>query len=119
MARTRTPLYANLFHLHFEPLNIVADGEAQVLEYIAQDPELEKITRKTDEFLTGFYADYPLESLSSMDYIIQEKQSTDKTLITAELAQWSDRKRTLAMNEKHLDIVLEHLVEAEFLTYVE
>jgi len=102
----------------FEPLNIVADSEAQVLEYIAQHHDLKEITRKTDEFLTGFYADYPLELLSSMDYIIQEKQSTDKALIIAELEQWSDRKRTLAMNEKHLDIVLGHLVEAKFVAHV-
>ena len=69
---------------------------------------------KADEFLTGFYADYPLELLSSIDYIIQEKQSADKAFIIAELEQWSDRKRTLTMNEKHLDIVLAHLVETEF-----
>lgn len=98
----------------FEFLSLVADGEQSVNQYLETQPELLQIAEKTDAFLTGFYSDFSLELLSTVDYISKTKNTLKKSDILIELTNWSDRKRTLFSDENFVDISIAHLKQTEF-----
>ncbi len=67
------------------------------------------------EFLSGFYSDFALELLSSIDYISIKQQSFDKEVINRELKNWNNRKRSLFSNQRYLDIAISQLKKAKFI----
>jgi O-acetyl-ADP-ribose deacetylase (regulator of RNase III) len=93
----------------FEPLTLVGDGFQDVEDYINSNPELKDIASKTKNFLSGFYSDFGLELLSTIDFISNKINSFNKEEIKVELENWSDRKRTMFSNPRYLDISLRHL----------
>lgn len=93
----------------FETLNLLTDAEPQVKEYIENNLELKEIVDKTSSFLKGFYSAFGLELLSSIDYIASSSNKIDKTFVTEELANWSDRKKTLFSDDCYIDISIQHL----------
>ncbi len=97
----------------FDPLTLVEDGKKEVLTYIRQKPDLDKIANQTMKFLDGFYSDFALELLSSIDYISEKNKTLDKDEIMQSLASWSDRKRSLISNPKYLAISLDHLKKSQ------
>jgi O-acetyl-ADP-ribose deacetylase (regulator of RNase III)/uncharacterized protein YwgA len=101
--------YSDMNKKTFEPLTLVADGYEAVFEYIENKPELKEIITKTNSLLEGFYSDFALELLSSVDYIAHSKNNLDKQFITQELNNWSNRKRSLFFNTKYIDISINHL----------
>lgn len=104
--------YSGMDRRPFEPLSIVRDAEPAIIQYINSNPELKEIVNNTDTFLTGFYSDFGLELLSTVDYISQEKGSLNKEVILSELEKWSERKRTLFTNDHFLNIAIEHINNA-------
>ncbi|MEO6346767.1 MAG: macro domain-containing protein [Aquaticitalea sp.] len=106
--------YSDMNKKPFEPLTLVADGYNEVQEYIDKKPELKKIALNTITFLNGFYSDFGLELLSSIDYISLKQDSLDKKVISAKLEEWSNRKRSMLSNEKYMDISLNHLQNVQF-----
>lgn len=107
--------YSDMNKKPFEPLILVADGLKDVTEYIANKPELNQIAIATTNFLKGFYADFALELLSSVDHLMSKYKTDSKETILTYLQSWSDRKRTLFSNEKYINITLTHLKQAAFL----
>jgi hypothetical protein len=93
----------------FEPLELIPDGYEHVLEYINSKPEIKNTVLKTKEFLDGFYSEFALELLSTIDYIAIQKQSFDINIIKNELENWSERKRTMFSNDTFLKVSLKHL----------
>ena len=106
--------YGGMDKKPFQEMTLVPDGESEVLKYISERKDLKEIVEKTDEFLTGFYSDFGLELLSTIDYLMQSKQTADRETIKEHLHSWSDRKRTLFSNEKFIDISVNHLNKANF-----
>jgi len=104
--------YSDMDKKPFDPLTLVADGFKAVEEFVASDRELSGIAAKTKNFLTGFYSDFSLELLSSVDYIISTTKLFDKDIVSEKLEEWSDRKSNLAANPKYLDISMQHLEKA-------
>ena len=98
----------------FETLQLIPDGEETVKQYLDEKPELKKITGATENFLDGFYSDFALELLSSIDYITQKEDSYDFDKVKTSLTNWSDRKRTLFSNDRFISIALDHLKSARF-----
>lgn len=92
----------------FEELDLVSDAEADVDEYLNTDENIEyrAIAQKTKSFLTGFYSPFGLELLSTVDFIVAEKNVQKPEEITTELNNWSDRKKTLFTNPRFLLIAL-------------
>lgn len=101
--------YSDMNKKPFELLTLIADGLPEVKKMVEAKTELREIAEKTTKFLTGFYSDFALELLSSIDFIAQEEKSLDKDLIKEKLEGWNDRKRSIISNPKHLDICLSHL----------
>lgn len=106
--------YSDMNKKPFEPLTIVADGYETVKSHIEEKPELLSIANKTISFLSGFYSDFALELLSSIDYISIQRKSFDKLLINEELKNWSDRKRSMFTNPRYIEVSLSQLQKAEF-----
>ncbi len=99
----------------FEPLTLIGDGKNEVFDYVENNPELKKIAAQTMKFLDGFYSDFALELLSSIDYLSMENKTLDKEVILKALSSWSDRKRSLVSNPKYLSISLNHLNKSQAL----
>jgi len=101
--------YSDMNKKPFEPLSVVADSYEQVKEYVEKNPELEEITAKTVKFLNGFYSDFSLELLSSLDYIALTEKTLDKEVIEEKLKSWNDRKRSLFSDDRYVEIGIGHL----------
>lgn len=106
--------YSDMNKKPFEPLTLVADGYEAVKSHVENNSELLEIANKTIVFLRGFYSDFALELLSSIDYIASKEKTLDKQLIAKGLEKWNDRKRTLFSNEKYLEVSLRHLQSTNF-----
>jgi O-acetyl-ADP-ribose deacetylase (regulator of RNase III) len=106
--------YSDMSKKPFEPLTLVSNGLESVTIYIESNPELYTIAKKTIGFLTGFYSDFALELLSSIDFISTDKNTFDKDVINEQLENWSDRKRSMFSNPRYIEISLNQLKIAEF-----
>ena len=104
--------YSDMDKKPFEPLTIVADGFNEVKSHIESKPELTLIAKDTTNFLSGFYSDFALELLSSIDFIASKEKSFDKQVISNKLSDWSDRKQSMFSNPKYIDISVRHLQSA-------
>ena len=93
----------------FESLQLVPDGFEKVDEYIKSKPELFKIVVETKDFLEGFYSDFALEILSTIDYISLKENTFEIEKIKTSLENWSERKRTMFSNDRFINITLYHL----------
>ncbi len=101
--------YSDMNKKPFEPLTLLSDGYEMVNTYIRDNDELRDIAQKTTKFLNGFYSDFALELLSSVDYIVSVNKTYEKDLIIKELSEWNDRKRSLFSNEKYIEITVSHI----------
>lgn len=95
----------------FEELGLIPDAEADVNEFLnrTENQYYKTIADKTKKFLTGFYSPFGLELLSTIDFIISEKQVNTPEEITTELANWSNRKKTLFTNPKFVEIAITNI----------
>jgi len=106
--------YSDMDKKPFEPLFLITDGYDIVRNHIEKNPELYKIAKKTIDFLNGFYSDFALELLSTIDFIAKKHNSFEKEIINQQLEKWSNRKRSLFTNPKYMDITLAQLQRPEF-----
>jgi O-acetyl-ADP-ribose deacetylase (regulator of RNase III) len=106
--------YSDMNKKPFEPLTLVPDAYEAVKNHVESNNELLEIANKTIVFLSGFYSDFALELLSSIDYISTKEYTLDRQIISKGLENWSDRKRTLFSNPKYLEISLKHLQSTNF-----
>jgi len=95
----------------FEELGMVADGEEEVNGYLSlpENEGYKLIAEKTKDFLKGFYSAFGLELLSTIDFIIKEKKAATAEDIEKELADWSNRKKTLFTNQHFIQIATKHI----------
>lgn len=100
----------------FEELGIMFDGETEVIEYLNQSEHrtFKQFADNTKQFLTGFYSAFGLELLSTVDYLMSEKQAKTNEEITRQIESWSDRKKSLFSNPKFIDLAIEKLEKASF-----
>jgi O-acetyl-ADP-ribose deacetylase (regulator of RNase III) len=95
----------------FEELGIIPDGEPDVIAFLQkpENSEFAIITKKTKDFLTGFYSPFGLELLSTIDFIINEKKAQTPDEIKDFLSTWSNRKKTLFNNQKFIDVAVKRI----------
>lgn len=106
--------YSSMDKKPFEPLQLVPDGIGKVNEYISSNSNLLSIVSETKQFLDGFYSDFALELLSTVDYISTKEGTFNLNDIKKYMANWSERKRTLFSNDRFLSISINHLKTAKF-----
>jgi len=107
--------YAGKDKKPFEELSLIVDSEDQVKCFIENNPELQKIVGLTSSFLDGYYSSFGLELMSTVDFIGNSNNTSDKRFIQNQIANWSDRKKTLFSNDKFIDISISQLKEAQLL----
>ncbi len=93
----------------FDPLLLVSDSYQEVRDMVLTDEKLAEIAKRTTEFLDGFYSDFTLELLSSVDYIMSQYGNISSEEIRDKIAGWNDRKKVLFDNIKYINIVKTHL----------
>jgi len=96
----------------FAPLFLFEYGYNDVKSYIESNHDLLEIAKKTINFLDGFYSDFALELLSTVDWIMREKNTDKLEEIKEELKKWSKRKKSKFSNDKYIQIALEKLKES-------
>ena len=106
--------YSDMDKKPFEPLTLVSDAYEDVIQHVESNSELITIANKTIIFLRGFYSDFALELLSSIDYIATKENTLDKQIISHGLEKWSNRKRSLFSNPKYFEVSLKHLQSTNF-----
>jgi len=109
--------YSDMNKKPFAPLTLISDSYDTVVQYIEQNEKLKEIALKTIDFLDGFYSDFALELLSSVDYIASKEKSLDKELITDKLHHWNQRKKTIFSDDKYLEIAIRHLSKSNLSEY--
>lgn len=77
------------------------------------------ISQKTKQFLQGYYSNYSLELLSTVDYLLNEDhelkewKSMDKKSVVdklcADISQWNQRKQRLFNKPNYVGKMLEHI----------
>ena len=93
----------------FEALSLVADAYPNVKEMVENDIELKQIADKTTSFLNGYYSDFALELLSSVDYIMGQYGEISSEDIYTHLSEWNHRKSVLFKNRKYIESAKNHL----------
>ncbi len=101
--------YSDMSKKPFQPLTLVSDGYEDVKNIIEQNEDLLNIANKTKAFLTGFYSDFSLELLSSVDYLSQLHNTLEEDFIFQKLSEWSGRKRSMFSNPRYISICARHL----------
>jgi O-acetyl-ADP-ribose deacetylase (regulator of RNase III)/uncharacterized protein YwgA len=95
----------------FEELEMIMEGEADVIKFLNQpeNKEYHQIVERTKKFLEGFYSNFALELLSTVDFIEQEFQLNEESDIRAKIESWSDRKRMLFSNPSFITKAVQQL----------
>lgn len=106
--------YSDMNKKPFEPLTLMSDGYEVVKSHIESNSELNSIAKKAIDFLTGFYSDFALELLSTIDFITTTQNSFEKEIISKQLENWSDRKRSMFSNPRYIEISVRQLQQANF-----
>lgn len=107
----------------FEPIWVIADGRIEVQNYLEKEEFLSysQISKVTKDFLDGYYSNFSLELLATVDFILQSDPNLtgwlnkDMNVITniilEDISKWSNRKRNLFGKESYIHIMLNHLKE--------
>ena len=95
----------------FDELEIMLDAEKDVNEYLenTDNKKYNDIVKNTKAFLSGFYADFGLELLSTIDFIMMDKNTKSISEIISYLEKWSDRKKTMFTNPKFITIAMQNI----------
>ena len=95
----------------FDELGLMLDTEKEVNEYLdaKENSAYKEIVEKTKAFLSGFYADFGLELLSTVDFIITDKKTKSIEEISQHLVDWSNRKKTLFTNPKFISLAVHNI----------
>lgn len=103
----------------FEELGIVMDTEQEVINYLSKKENIYylEMANKTKLFLSGFYSPFGLELLSTINFIAQKRQTTDLTVISTDLDNWSFRKRTLFSNKRFVELAVKKLIDHKLLEF--
>lgn len=101
--------YSDMNKKAFEPLTLVADAYADIKEYMEKNETLVQIAHKTMAFLDGFYSDFGLELLSSVDYILSENPNSTIDEVHEAITHWNHRKSVLFMNKEYVAIAYNHI----------
>lgn len=107
----------------FDYIWLTPDTRDVIEEYLSrkENAEYKIICDKTSAFLSGFYSNYLLELLSTVDFILSTKEELHNWLtmdiyditssVEESIAEWSKRKKLLFCDRQHIDMVVEHLKE--------
>lgn len=107
--------YSDMNKKPFESLSLVVDSYDEIERFVISDERLNEIANKTKSFLGGFYSDFALELLSSIDYLMCQYGIISVDKIYDLLSQWSHRKGKIFNDHRFIEIAQNHLLESGFI----
>lgn len=95
----------------FRELNLDMTTEKNVVEYLnlPDNKPYGEISRKTKEFLSGFYSSLGLELLSTIDYIRHTENIYTESELIVHLTTLEAEKRTVLDNTEYITLINNHL----------
>ncbi len=109
----------------FDEIGITADAKSasgQVLE-LEDNRKYAEISCKTKKFLSGYYSNFSLELLSTVDFLLStDSEFSDwkamepgclSQIMTRRVAEWNEHKRRFFNKPEYVQIILNHLRESE------
>ena len=113
----------------FQEIWLMDGTREAVKEYLEKEENhpYRALLSKTKHFLEGFYSQYSLELLASVDYILCNNESlknSDKgnrqfilEEVNKELASWNTHKKQLFAGSRHVPRIIDYLLTNDSLTY--
>ncbi len=95
----------------FDILGLVLDSESQILDYLNKKENLKflEIVKRTKRFLDGYYSNFALELLSTVDFIELKYQVKSEVGVRDQIELWSDRKKNLFANPLFITKAIQRL----------
>lgn len=95
----------------FEEMELIMDAEPDVLQYLQSQDGGRWLTvvEKTKKFLSGFYSDFALELLSSVDFIQNQTSARTSDEVLEYIIKWNNRKRDLFNNKNYIDKAIQRI----------
>jgi O-acetyl-ADP-ribose deacetylase (regulator of RNase III)/uncharacterized protein YwgA len=102
----------------FDEIDLIINGQEDVMALLKmkKNEHYYLIVEATKNFLTGFYSDFGLELLSTLDYIAQKEQTSDFGTIKKHLHNWNNRKKTLFDNDTFTEQGVNKLISANLIS---
>ncbi len=103
--------YSDMNRKPFESIFLISDTYNEIEAIVKQNKNLQETANRTTIFLEGFYSDFGLELLSSVDYIMSvygTNISNDE--IYKHIAKWSHRKAQIFAKIEYIDKARKHIL---------
>ena len=113
----------------FDPIWIMPDTPKAVYDYLSKDDQKNNmaISTNTKNFLRGFYSNFSLELISSVDYLLTtdarlsdwKSKNNDQiiSIIQSDFKIWTPRKARLFNEGGYLSVVLDYLRSSNLISY--
>lgn len=101
--------FADMDKKPFEPFDLEKSKLHQVEEFVNNDIILSSIVDECARFLDGYYDDFSLELLSSVDYLMAQRPDADSTEIHDLLMNWNSRKKRLFADPVYTNEAYRHI----------
>ena len=108
--------YSDMNRKPFDSIFLIPDTYPDIERIVLNDSRLSAIAERTKSFLDGFYSDFGLELLSSVDYIMSSygKDSTNEQ-IYSHIIEWNQRKAKIFEDIRYINIAREKILANKFL----
>ena len=111
--------YSDMNRKPFDSLFLIPDTYADVEQVIMNNSILLNIANRTKSFLEGFYSDFGLELLSSVDYIMaMYGKNISNEQIYERMVEWNQRKAKMFADIRYIDVARKQILSNKFLNPV-
>ena len=105
----------------FDAIWLLDDTAGYITAYLElpENKNYRDIANRTKDFLRGYYSNYSLELLSTVDYILNEEQSVSHCDISGKdsfieyinenISAWNSRKQRIFTGSRYISLIVDHL----------
>ena len=106
--------FADMSKRPFEPFDIVPEKMPEVKYMVENDILLNDIVTRTCQFLDGFWDDFSLELMSSVDFLITERPNSSADEVYDMLGAWTERKKKLFADKNMVLKAYNHILNNKY-----
>lgn len=106
--------FADMTKKPFEPFDVISEKMSEVKYKVESDILLNDIVTRTCQFLDGFWDDFSLELMSSVDYLISVRPDASVDEVYDLLGAWNERKKKLFADKDKVKTAYNHILLCDF-----
>ena len=106
--------FADMTKKPFEPFDVIPEKMSEVKYKVESDILLNDIVTRTCQFLDGFWDDFSLELMSSVDYLISVRPDASADEVYDLLGAWNERKKKLFADKDKVKTAYNHILLCDF-----